>query len=91
MPHCDTVDCKHYTDNGHDRPVRVCTPRDPCPLLALKEPQRKWCYFDDSRGRPLLADPIWTYVRDALRMVRNAGQTPHVKSENDHECTITCY
>lgn len=55
-PHCDTVHCKHYHDNGQGRPVRVCTPHDPCPLDALPAPACKWIYFDDGRGRPILAD-----------------------------------
>ena len=59
--------------------------------ITRAEPDKKWIYFDDSRGRPLLDNPIWATIEDAKLMVRNAGRTPHVKSENDRECVITCY
>jgi hypothetical protein len=89
-PHCDTVDCKHYHDNGNGRPVRVCTPRDPCPVLALPTPARKWCYFDDGRGRPVLAGAEWMTTAEACQAVSDAGRMPSIKSENEHECTILC-
>ncbi len=91
MPHCDTVNCRHYQDNGHGRPVRVCTPRDPCPLLAwtLEEPPRKYCYF--LKGKIDICPPLLCTVKDALQLVRNAGRTPHIQRENAGECVIAVY